>query len=187
MILGQDVFYAIRQLEYFTADEKCSPFAVRLPIDWVQSGPLPSSSGLVSTCFKANMEQNFELATQVKSWYDMESYGALKQVDPRSAADARVHDILEKTTVHNGKRYDVGLLWTEDNIELPYNYFSVLVQLKALEKQLTKDQPFREKYSITIKEDLDNGYVVRNKDAHKLESRSEKEWYLSHHPVVNTN
>ena len=32
MILGQDVYHAIRQLEYFAADEKCSPVGVRLPI-----------------------------------------------------------------------------------------------------------------------------------------------------------
>ena len=86
-ILGQDVYHAIRPLEYFAADEKSSPFAVRLPIGWVLSGPLPSSSVLVSTCFKANVEQDFEPASQAKSWYDMESYGALKQVDPRSASD----------------------------------------------------------------------------------------------------
>ena len=62
MILGQDVYHAIRPLEYFSADEKYSPFAVRLPIGWVLSGPLPSSSSLVSVCFKANIEQDFELA-----------------------------------------------------------------------------------------------------------------------------
>ena len=131
------------------------------------------------------MEQDFEFARQVKFWYDMESYGALKQVDPRSASDARAHDILENTTLHNGKKYDVGMLWAEVNIELPNNYFSALDQLKTLEKRLTKDQTLREKYSNTIKEDLDKCYVVRLKDAHKVESRSEREWYLPHHPVVN--
>ena len=65
------------------------------------------------------MEQDFELATQVKSWYDMESYGAMKQVDPRSAVDARALDILENTTVHKGKRYDVRMLWAEDNTNSP--------------------------------------------------------------------
>ena len=187
MILGQDVYHAIRPLEYFAADEKCSPFAIRLPICWVQSGPLPSSSGLVSTCFKANMEQDYELASLVKYWYDMESYGALKQVDPRFAADARAHDILENTTVHNGKRYDVGMPWAENNIEQTNNFFSALVQLKSLEKRLTKGQILKEKYSNTIKEDLDKGLAVRVKDAHKMESRSEREWYLPHHPVVNPN
>ena len=56
MILGQDVYAAIRPLEHISADEKRSPFAFRLPIGWVLSDPLPSSSSLVSTCFQANIE-----------------------------------------------------------------------------------------------------------------------------------
>ena len=130
MIIRQDVYHAIRPLEHFAADEKCSPFAVRLPIGWVLSGLQPSSLSLVSTCFKANMEQDFELASQVKSWYGMELYGALKQVDPRSAADALALDILENTSVHNRKSYHFGMLWAEDDIELPNNYCSPLIQLK---------------------------------------------------------
>ena len=39
MILEEDVYHAIRPLEYFAADEKCSLFAVRLHIGWVLSGP----------------------------------------------------------------------------------------------------------------------------------------------------
>ena len=70
------------------------------------------------------MEQDFELASQVKSWYEIESYSALNHVDPRSAADARALDVHENTTVHNGKRNDGGMLWAEDNIELPNNKFS---------------------------------------------------------------
>ena len=104
MILGQDVYHAIRPLEYVSADEKRLPVAVRLPIGWVVSGPLPSSSCLTSTCFKVNIEQDNELASQVKSWYDIESFGANKQVDSRSAADARTQEILDSTTIHNGLR-----------------------------------------------------------------------------------
>ena len=84
------------------------------------------------------MEQNFELASQVKFWYDMESYGTQKQTEPRSTADERALDVLENTTVHNGKKYDVGMLWAENNIELPNNYFSALVQLQSLESGLRK-------------------------------------------------
>ena len=119
MILGQDVYHAIRPLEYFAADEKSSPFAVRLPIGWVLSDPLSSSSGLVSTCFKANMEQDFELASQVKSWYDMESYGALKQIDSPSASAARAHEILGNTTVHNGKRTMSECYWLKITSNCP--------------------------------------------------------------------
>ena len=186
MILGQDVYPAIRPLEYFSANEMRSPVAVRLPIGWVLSGPLPSSSCLTSTCFKMNIEHDNELASQVKSWYDIESFGANKQVDFRSAADARAHEIFESTTIGNGLRYDVGMLWAADNIQLPNNYFS-LVQLKTLEKRLAKDEDLREKYTSTIKEDLNKGYVIEVPDAHKVESRSDKEWYLPHHPVLNPN
>ena len=53
MILGQDVFHRIRPLEYLDTDRKDTPTAVRLPLGWVLSGPLPVTSGFVSTCFKA--------------------------------------------------------------------------------------------------------------------------------------
>ena len=41
IIVGQDVYQAIRQLEYFAADEKCSPIAAPLPIGCMLSGPIP--------------------------------------------------------------------------------------------------------------------------------------------------
>ena len=176
MILGKDVHHAVHPLEYFAVEEKCSPFAVRLPIGWVLSGPLPSRSSSVSTCFKAIVEEDYELACQFKSWYEMESYGAYKQVDQRSAADARAQEILEITTFHNGQRYDVGMLWADDNTQLPNNYFSSLVHLKSLEKRLSRDTRLNENYTNTIREDLEKGYLITVPDAHKVEQRSDKEW-----------
>ena len=117
----------------------------------------------------------------------MESYGAYKQVDPRSAADARAQEILETTTIHNGQRYDVGMQWADDNIQLPNNYFSSLVQRKSLEKRLSRDTSLKENYANTIREDLGKGYLITVRDAHKVEQRSDKEWYLPHHPVTNPN
>ena len=141
MILGQDVFHSIRPLEYFGADRPNTPIAVRLPLNWVLSGPLPSTTGLFSTCFKAvsSSENDSILADQLRSWYDMESFGAYKQVDSRSAADAQAMKILEETTFNDGCRYQVGMLWADDESTLPNNYFSALVQLKSLERRLGKD------------------------------------------------
>ena len=58
MIFEQDVYQAIRPLEYFSADKMCSTFTVPLPIGWVLSGSLPSNSRLDSACFNANIEQD---------------------------------------------------------------------------------------------------------------------------------
>ena len=79
------------------------------------------------------------------------------------------------------------MLWAADNTQLPNIYFSSLVQLNSLEKRLAKDENLREKYTSTIKEDLNKGYVIEVPDAHKVENRSDKEWYLPHHPVLKPN
>ena len=164
MILGEDVFPAIRPLEYFDCDRKSAPVAVRLPLGWVLSGPLPSCLGLYSTCFKAlasNKELDSELADQLRSWYDIESHGAYKQVDSRSVADARALEILEETTYHDGNRYHVGMLWTETESGLPNNFFSALVQLKSLERRLDKDPQLQQLYAKAIHHDLEKGFIVK--------------------------
>ena len=56
MILGQDVFHAIKPLVYFQGGNQNVPVAVRMPIGWVLSGPLPSPIGVRATTFKCNVE-----------------------------------------------------------------------------------------------------------------------------------
>ena len=74
----------------------------------------------------------------MKKWYELESYGTFKQADPRSSADKRAQKILDSTTIHDGSRYVVGMLWADDNIHLPDNFYASLVQFKSLEKRLEK-------------------------------------------------
>ena len=140
MILGQDTFPCIHPLEYSETDRKNTPIAVRLPLGWVLSGPLPSNWCLFWTCFKAvtQREADSKLVDQNRSWYDIESNGAYKQVDPCSAADARAEKILQETIYHDGSRYNVGMLRADDQISLPKNYFSALIRFKSLDVALGK-------------------------------------------------
>ena len=78
------------------------------------------------------------------------------------------------------------MLWAEESIMLPDNYYSSLVQLKSLEKRLPKDPHLRDQYSKTIEDDLCKGYVIQI-PPHNFSNRSIREWYLPHHPVVNPN
>ena len=145
LIIGQDSFHAIRPEEFFKseADPNTSPVKVRLPISWVLSGPMPTYTGFLSTCFKCNTDDT-ELACQFKRLYEMESFGSYEQVDSRSVEDKRVAKILDSSTVHAGSRYAVRMLWAEESIMLPDNYCSSLVQSKSLKKPLAKD-PHRPK------------------------------------------
>ena len=81
-----------------------------------------------------------------------------------------MHKILETTTFQNGQRYDVVMLWADDNIQLPNNYFSPLGQFRSLEKRLSGDTTIKENYPKTINEDLQKGYVVTVPDAHMSSS-----------------
>ena len=73
LIRGQDSFHAIRPEEYFKSepDTNTLPVAVRLLIGWVLSGPMATSTGFLSTCFKCNIDVT-ELARQIKRWYEIE-------------------------------------------------------------------------------------------------------------------
>ena len=188
IILGQEVFHFIRPLEYFDSDRKNTPVAVRLSLGWVLSGPLPSTSGLFSTCFRAvttNKDTDSKLAEQLRRWYDIDSYGAFKQVDSRPAADARAEKILGATIYHDGSRYQVDMLWVEDESSLPNNYFSALVQLESLERRLGKDAELKERYTQTIKDDYSKGYIVEVHKSHCFKTNNAREWFLPHHPVVH--
>ena len=49
-----------------------------------------------------------------------------------------------------------------------------------------------EKYTSSINEDLNKRYLIEVPDAHKVENRSDKNWYLPYHlgfnfePIVRT-
>ena len=70
MILGQDCFHASRPIKIHGDESRNSPFAVRLPIGWVLSSPLPSSLALPSHCFKCTVENN---SLKSKSKVDLNS------------------------------------------------------------------------------------------------------------------
>ena len=101
--------HAIKHLEYFQGRNQKAHVAGSMPIGWVLSGPLPSPIGVRATTFKCSVG-DVALADQVKKCYELESYGAFKQTDPRSSADKRAQKILFSTTLHDGSRYVVGML-----------------------------------------------------------------------------
>ena len=130
-------------------------------------------------------ESDSQLADQLRSWYEMESFAAKKQVDLRSAADARESKILEHTTYHDGCRYQVGMLWADDDSSLPNNYFSALVQLKVLERRLERTPDLKASYAQTINDDFDKGYIIKVHKSDCFQVDNPREWYLPHHPVAH--
>ena len=62
MILGQDVFHCIRPLEYFETNRENTPIAVRLPLGWVLSSPLRSTSGRHASKLLVTQSETFKVS-----------------------------------------------------------------------------------------------------------------------------
>ena len=93
---------------------------------------------------------------------------------------------LNSETIHKGKRYAVPMFWIDSNVSLPNKYYSSLAQFKTLERRLSKDPELRERYADKFREVIGKGCVV-TVEPHDPRKRSDREWYLPHHPVVNPN
>ena len=67
------------------------------------------------------------------------------------------------------------MLCVKDDLHLPNNYYSALVQLNSLEKVLLRDQDLRVKYEKSIEDDVDKGYVVQVLNSKDPSERSRRE------------
>ena len=146
MILGQDVFHAIKPLEYFQGGNQNTSVAIRMLTGCILSGPLPSPFGVRVTIFKCKFE-DVALAYQVRKWYELESYGTFEQTDPRSAPDKSAQKILDFATLKDRSRYIVEMLWVEDIFPLFDNFNASLVQFKSLQKALEKNSNLKTQYA----------------------------------------
>ena len=78
------------------------------------------------------------------------------------------------------------MLWSDDNIHLPDNFYASLVQFKSLGKRLENDLNLKTQYASDIRSDVEKGYVVAV-SPQDSKHRSDREWYVRHHPVLNPN
>ena len=90
-----------------------------------------------------------------------------------------------ETNLFNGERFEIGLLWRNDEVKLPNKFYSVMGQLKSLERRLQKDETLKKRYQETIDTDVNAGYVRKVDEAELNETKDKLQWYLTHHPVKN--
>ena len=182
VILGQDAYHLLRLPEY-KSGEKSQPWAVKTALARNVSGALPKNetSHLSVSCNLSIASD--PLSEQLKKWWDMETYSSVCNVTGKSKEGKRALSIPEKTTKHNGERYEVGLLWAEDEPRLPIKYFSTYQQLRSIEKRFEEDVELKTFYKATIKKDLESNFVRRLDDKEASETENAMQWYLQHHPV----
>ena len=81
-----------------------------------------------------------------------------------------------------GDRYEVGLLWAE-NEEIPNIYGSACTQLCSLEQRLEKNLDLKKRYEATEQVGMDDKLVRKFDDSELNLTSSDQQWYA----VTNSN
>ncbi|XP_073954820.1 uncharacterized protein [Choristoneura fumiferana] len=170
---------------------KTQPVAILTALGWVLFGFGCSKTRQVDVVNHTTLNEpevendRFILENLIREQFKLDSIGISKN-EARSADDERATQVLERTA-HRlaGGRFEVGLLWKADNLDIPDSYKLAKSRFLSLEKKMLKDSCYAERYRRNIHDMLSKGYAEPC-----CLSRPELErplWYLSHFGVINPN
>ena len=183
VIHGQDCNDIHHPFEFKKSEDRAAPWAVKSKIVWALSGPLPAKQAATLATTATSIADD-KLANQLSKWWDVESYASNCDVTVHSKEEQRAIKTLEQTRF-NGERYEVGLLWQEDEVKLPHNFYSAMGLINSLERRLQKQETLKKRYQETIDTDVNAGNVRKIGQAELKETKDKLQLYLPHHPVIN--
>ncbi|XP_070067060.1 uncharacterized protein [Drosophila virilis] len=164
------------------------PYAAATELGWVVFGPARDQPTATSSksCLLA-VSQEDAIQKMVNDYFDIENFG-VKLTPPVAASDdARAQRILEDTTVKIGERYQTGLLWNRDNVELPRSYDMAYKRLVNIERKMKRNDQFKQAYMKIMDDYVHKGYARRLKQHEVALANSDKLWYLPHFGVEIPN
>lgn len=128
-----------------------------------------------------------ELHVLVKEFFTIENFG-MKELErsPESIIAKRERRLLETTTRYLSNRYETGLLWKFDNINLPNSLPMARRRWHCLLRKMTKDPALAANLSDQIKNYVEKGYA-RKLTKDEANSRNNRTWYLPVFAVTNHN
>ena len=125
-----------------------------------------------------------EVAENIRTWWDIETYASKIYVVGQSKKELQAQKMLESTTNLTGERYEVGMLWSQPEPNLPNNYSSALGQLYSLERRFQRYPNLKSLYQQSIDTDVEKGFI-NILDESEVKGTFGNEWYSPHHPVLN--
>lgn len=166
------------------------PMVCKTRLGWVVQGPTFESDDQANKqTFSINMcecqSNDKELHQLVKDYFALENLGVkIPEKMLESKELQRANQILEATTIKKDNRYESGLLWKYDDVELPDSYDMALKRLKCLEAKMAKNPDLRANLFTQIKQFVEKGYI-RRLSSNEITNCKHRVWYLPTFPVFN--
>ena len=183
LLLGANVIEAILQLEV-RVGKPGQPVGIRTAFGWTLSG---SVSELVPGHLRSVMFQSTLTNTSdsfLQDWWTTESFGTKFEGSSRSQEDDCADKMMRNTLCNRGNRYEVGLLWRSDEVQMPDNFSMAYQRLQSLERSLARDPKKAEAYSKTLMEYVANDHA-RKVTPEEQARQCPKRWLLPHHAVMS--
>ncbi|XP_039451485.2 uncharacterized protein LOC120430439 [Culex pipiens pallens] len=156
------------------------PIAVRTQLGWTIYGPQAGDdvvSGYTGHHAAGNLSDH-DLQELLRRHFTLEDSGLAVAALPESTEDCRARDLLEKTTIRVGDRFQTGLLWRNDNPQLPDSFPMALKRMKALERKLAKNPVLQKNVDEQIAEYQQKGYAHVATPNELNQAEPGKIWYL---------
>lgn len=159
------------------------PVASKTRLGWTLFGGSSMTGKLnlhMCTCSKDE-----ELHELVKHYFSEESVGVSPPlVDPMSSDDERALRIMEETCKFNNGRYEVGLLWKNENTVLPNSLPTAMKRLQCIRQRANRDPQMAEILHQQIVNLEEKGYA-KKLPATMVNEKGGKIWYLPTFIVKN--
>ncbi|XP_068148385.1 uncharacterized protein, partial [Drosophila tropicalis] len=166
--------------------------AARCRLGWSvygrHSDAAPASSHILHICECNEASSMRALDASMKEYFAMESSGTRVPSKPlRSKDDERALQIMEETTSYCpiDKRWQTGLLWRFDKVDLPDSYSMAMRRLQCLEAKMAKDIDLRSFMLDTMQSYEEKGYIRRLTESEL--NKGKRSWFLPIFTVTNPN
>ncbi|XP_062704082.1 uncharacterized protein LOC134286483 [Aedes albopictus] len=160
--------------------------AARTRLGWCIYGSLDKSENTDEYSYHVcECEAEVKLDRLMQNYFNAEDCAVGCQETLESNEEVRARRTMEETTRRMGDRFETGLLWRSDFVELPDSYPMALRRLECLERRMARDPLLKENIHQQINEYQEKGYAHRATKDELAKADPRRIWYLPLGAVCN--
>ncbi|XP_065075319.1 uncharacterized protein LOC135699074 [Ochlerotatus camptorhynchus] len=183
MLIGLNNLHTIAPMEA-KVGEQGEPIAVRCKLGWSIYGPMGGQSKRRQNFIGYHHEiSNEDLHNLLKEHYAVEE--SVVAVSQESKDEKRAREILDRTTVRVGDRFETGMLWKTDNPKFPDSHPMAMCRLRQLEQWLQRTPELYENVRKQIGEYQQKGYAHLATPEELATFDPQESWFLPINVVLN--
>lgn len=139
------------------------PIAMKCRLGWsifAMEGRNQVDDSFFHCCKERRKPLDEDLTELVKSFYAIDRLGVKPNADVlQTAEEKRALQIMTETTRRRGNRFETGLIWKFDNVQLPDSRPMALKRLKCLEASCRRNPERLETINKLLLDYIDKGYA----------------------------